>query len=146
MYFHLVNEKFSIGNASLAESVNRFLQEVWNEAVVTNRKDAQSVNAIAWKHLYGDSLDAAAPQPRTEAARTLFENGLKLHSPNDPVMSNAVNDAVSKIAILRGDDFNEWHGQSHPLLIVFRNYALEGSQLDNIHSSYDPSKGNYLEL
>ena len=30
------------------------------------------------------------------------------------------------------------------MLIVFRNFALEGSNLENIQASYDPSKGNYL--
>lgn len=146
MYFHIVNEKFSNGNLSLAETANRFLQEIWNEAVVTNRKDAQSINAIAWKHLYGEATDWETPQPPTETARTLLENGLRLQSPSDPSMSNAVNDAVSKIAVIRGNDFSEWHGQSHPLLIVFRNYALEGSQLENVRSNYDPSKGNYLSF
>jgi len=146
MYFYVVNEKFSTKNSSLADSVNRFLQEVWNEAVVTNRKDAQSINAIAWKHLHGDSIDSQDVQPRTEAARTLLENGLKLQSPSDPVMSNGVNDAISKIAVFRGSDYNEWQGQSHPLVFIFRNYALEGSQLENIRSNYDPSKGNYLSF
>lgn len=146
MYFYVVNEKFSLKNSSLADSVNRFLQEVWNEAVVTNRKDAQSINAIAWKHLHGDSLDSEDVQPRSDAARTLLENGLKLQSPSDPVMSNGLNDAISKIAVFRGSDYNEWQGQSHPLLFIFRNYALEGSQLENIRSNYDPSKGNYLSF
>ncbi len=146
MYFYVVNEKFSLKNSSLADSINRFLQEVWNEAVVTNRKDAQSINAIAWKHLHGDSLDAEDVQPRSDAARTLLENGLKLQSPSDPVMSNGLNDAISKIAVFRGSDYNEWQGQSHPLLFIFRNYALEGSQLENIRSNYDPSKGNYLSF
>ena len=44
MYFHVVNEKFSVANTQLADVVNRFLQEVWNEAVVMNRKDPQSIN------------------------------------------------------------------------------------------------------
>ncbi len=146
MYFHVVNEKFSPNNGILAESVNRFLQEVWNEAVVTNRTDSQSVNAIAWKHLHGDSSDPESIQTHSEIARTLLENGLKLQSPDDQTLNNTVNDSLSKIAILRGSDFNEWHGQTHPLIVVFRNFALEGSQLDNVRSNYDPSKGNYLSF
>ena len=59
MLFHLVNEKFTPNNAALADSTNKFLQEVWNEAVVTNRKTAEDINRIACKHLYGDSLDPA---------------------------------------------------------------------------------------
>ena len=144
LYFHIVNEKFAPYNSSLGDSVNLFLQQVWNEAQVTNRKDPQSLNEIAYKHLYGD--DASKTQPRSEAARTLLDSGLSLQSPNDPSMSNLLNDAVSKIALMRGADSAQWHGQSHPLMIVFRNFALEGSSLDNVHSSYDPSRGNYLSF
>ena len=43
-------------NATLASAVNQFLQDVWNEAVVTNRKDIDSINEIAWQHLGGDTL------------------------------------------------------------------------------------------
>ena len=146
MYFHLVNEKFSLHNPVLSDVVNRFLQGVWNEAVVTNRKDSQSINNIAWKHLYGESLDPASPEPRSEAARTLIEQGLTLQSPSDPSISNSLNDKVSKIALIRGDDSSEWYGQTHPLLLVFRNYALEGSNLENVRSAYDPSRGNYLSF
>lgn len=146
MYFHVVNEKFSAPRSQLSDVSNRFLQEVWNEAVVTNRKDPQSVNAIAWKHLYGDTLDPNTAQPQSEAARTLVENGLKLLPPNNPVCSNHVDDTTSKLAILRGKDFSEWHNQTHPLFFVFANYALEGSSLSNIHSAYDPTKGNFLSF
>ncbi len=146
MYFHVINEKFSTQNPSLRESVNRFLQEVWNDAVVSGKKDVQSVNEIAWRHLYGNGEDPSKGEPRSEAGRTLWENGLRLQSPLDPSMSNAIDDSVSKIAVLRGTDYAEWHGQTHPLLLIFRNYALEGSQLENIRSSYDPSKGNYLSF
>lgn len=146
MFFHVVNEKFSPNNGSLSESVNRFLQEVWNEAVVTNKKSAEEINQIAWRHLYGDSVDANAIQPRSEAARILFNNGLRLSSPQDTLSSNVFNDTFSKVAVLRGDDYTQWAGQSHPLLIVFNNYALEGANLENVHAAYDPSKGNYLSF
>lgn len=146
MYFHVVNEQFSPQSPTLGDSANRFLQEVWNEAVVTNRKDPESINLIAWKHLYGDSLDSEAVQPRSEAARVLYENGLRFARPEETATSSAFNDVNSKIAVLRGEDFAQWHGQSHPLMIVFRNYALEGSNLENVHASYDPSKGNFLSF
>jgi len=146
MYFHVVNEKFSTHNPSLGENVNRFCQEVWNEAVVSGKKDPQSIGEIAANHLYGEAGDPSRAAPRSEAARTLWENGLRLQSHLDPSMSNALDDSVSKVALLRGSDYTEWQGQSHPLLLVFRNYALEGSQLENIRSSYDPSKGNFLSF
>lgn len=144
MYFHVVNEKFSSSTSPLAEESARFLQEVWNEAVVTNRKDPEEINRIAWQHLHGDSMDPDIAQPRSEAARTLYQNGLRLAIPQDPSASNTFNDSFSKIAVIRGEDFTDWQGQTNPLLIVFRNFALEGSNLENVHASYDPSKGNFL--
>jgi SecD/SecF fusion protein len=146
MYFHIANEKFGASNASLADASNRFLQEIWNEAVVTNRKGADEINQIAWKHLYGDSMDPEIIQPRSEAARILYENGLRLANPQEVQVSGAFNETYSKIALFRGDDFTDWYGQTHPLVVVFHNFALEGSNLENVHASYDPSKGNYLSF
>jgi len=146
MFFHVVNEKFTPNNTQLSASVNKFLQEVWNEAVVTNRKDADSVNAIAWKHLYGGSFDPSVARPESESAKVLYEQGLKLEDPQESDVSNLFNDTYSKIAIFRGDDYTQWQGQTHPLLIVFKNYALSGSDLENVHSSYDPSRGNFLSF
>ncbi|PIS00681.1 MAG: protein translocase subunit SecDF [Chlamydiae bacterium CG10_big_fil_rev_8_21_14_0_10_35_9] len=146
MYFHVVNEKFSNRNSALSDAVDRFLQEVWNEAVVTNQKDTESVNQIARLHLYGDQYEANVIQPKTEAAKVLYDNGLRLQDLNDARATSQFDDAISKIGILRGSDYTKWFGQSHPLLIVFNNYALEGSSLSNIKSSYDPAKGNYLSF
>lgn len=146
MTFNIVNEKFSPHDAKLSAEVNQFLQEVWNEAVVTNKKDIESINLIAWTHLYGNALDPNQAEPRTESARILFENGLRLPNPEHPVVSNAFDDSISKIAIYRGDNFSDWYGQTHPLLIVFNNFAIEGSNLENVHAGYDPSKGNFLSF
>lgn len=145
MYFHIVNEKF-MTNPSLAETTNRFLQEVWNEAVVTNRKDSDDINLIAWRHLYGDATDAETAQPRSQAAKTLYDNGLRFANPQTVNATSSFNDTYSKVTLFRGDNFTDWHGQTHPLLLVFRNFALEGSNLENVHASYDPSKGNFLSF
>ncbi len=144
MYFHVVNEKFTTNNQDLAPAIHQFLQGVWNEAVVTNRKDVESINQIAWKHLYGDTMDTEMAQPISEAAKTLYSQGLRLASPNDERASSQFNDATSKIAIFRGDNYADWQGQPYPLLIVLKNYALEGSNLTNVHAGYDPSQGNFL--
>ncbi len=146
MYFHIVNEKFSQGNLQLAGYAEQFLQDIWNEAVVTNRKSVEEINAIAWRHIHGDSLDPEALQPRSVAARILHEHGLRLASQQDSFISSIPDDLISKLAILRGDSFMDWHGRSHPLLIVFRNFALEGSNLENVMSSYDPAKGNFISF
>jgi SecD/SecF fusion protein len=147
MTFNIVNEKFSPDNQSKnSNEVNRFLQNVWNEAVVTNKKDVESINMIAWSHLYGDSLDETNSAPKTDSAKYLYEQGFRLANPSNPEISSNFNDVDSKIALYRGDSFAEWHGQTHPLLIVFKNNALEGSNLENVHSGYDPAKGNFLSF
>lgn len=146
MYFHIVNEKFSPSNPLLAEASNRFLQEIWNEAVVTGRKTTEDLNFIAWKHLYGDSVDPNVIQSQSEAAQLLYNQGLRFRNPQDPFSSPLPEETYSKIALFRGDDFTEWQGQTHPLLIVFNNFALEGSHLEQVHAGYDPSKGNFLSF
>ena len=45
---------------------------------------------------------------------------------------------------MRGDNYMEWDGKSNPLMVVFRNFALEGSSLNGVQVGYDPSQGNIL--
>ncbi len=146
MYFYVVNEKFNLENSTLREPVNTFLQEVWNEAIVTNRKTLEDVNLIAWEHLGGNLTSEGEPFPRSEAARTLYESGLRLANPKTAKSSNAFDDTLSSIGILRGEDFSEWDNQSHPLMVLFHNYALEGASLNNVHVGYDPTDGNVLSF
>lgn len=146
MTFNIINEKFSTTGETLSADVNQFLQEVWNEAVVTNKKDLDNINLIAWTHLYGDRLAGEAPMPRSASAKRLLENGLQLQNPLAADVSNTLDDVTSKVAIYRGDNFSDWHGQTHPLLIVFKNYALEGSNLESVQGGYDPTKGNFLSF
>jgi SecD/SecF fusion protein len=145
MFFHVVNEKF-MTNPNLSEATNHFLQDIWNEAVVTNRKDIEEINAIAWRHLYGESTNPDVVQPRSAAAKTLYENGLRLAHIQEMGASSNLDDTFSKITLYRGEDFADWHGQTHPLLIVFKNFALEGASLENVRASYDPSQGNFLSF
>ncbi len=142
MYFHIVNEKYSLRNNELRETVNQFLQNVWNEAVVTNRKDAQSINLIAWQHLGGDE----GATPRSEAAKALFDHGLRLAGPDQVSRSTSFNDTLSAIGVMRGQEFTEWNGQTHPLMVIFHNYALEGASLTNIYVGFDVSQGNSLSF
>lgn len=146
MYFHIVNEKFSPNNQELSSYINQFLQEVWNEAIVTNRKDSDNINIIAWEHLGGEEamLNGQALRPISEAAQILLDNGLRLQDPKKRTVSSAFNDTLSSIAIYRGDDSSAWYGQNHPLLFVFHNFALEGSSLENIQVGFDPTQGNIL--
>ncbi len=144
MSFHIVNEKFSPSSPTLGETVNRFLQDVWNEAVVTNRKDSEGVNEIAWQHMGGDVSGGMDNRPVSENARILYDSGLRLADPKKSSVSGAFNDTLSSVAVFRGDDSAAWQNQAQPLLFVFHNYALEGSSLTNIQGGYDPSEGNIL--
>jgi SecD/SecF fusion protein len=146
MTFHIVNEKFSSRSSPFKEAANTFLQQVWNEAVVTNRKSEEELNEIAWKHLGGTTFGNVETRPVSEAARTLIDNGLVLGNPRERQASQAFNDEISSIALIRGSDYSDWDQNSHPLLFVFRNYALEGSSLTNIQVGFDPSKGNMLSF
>lgn len=144
MFFNVVNEKFSPTNPILGEAVSAFLEEVWNEAVITNRTDPDSLNEIAWQHLGGSVDNPEEFHPLTNHAKLLYENGLRFAGPKASSRSSAFNDTLSAVAVFRGSDFADWQGQTNPLLIVFRNYALEGSQLSDVQTGYDPSEGNIL--
>lgn len=146
MFFHVVNEKFSSYNTSLKHAVDQFLQDVWNEAVVTGRQEVQEINRIAFKHLHGESNYTEQAMPLTDAAKLLYNSGLRLAHPDENFPSSDYDTTYSTIAVFRGEDFTEWQGQTHPLLVVFHNFVLEGSDLENIHASYDPSKGNFLSF
>lgn len=146
MYFHIVNEKFSTSNDELKDAVNQFLQDVWNEAVVTNRKDVESINEIAFEQLGGEAIGDEEVRPRSDAATILYDNGLRLANPKQDSKSSSFNDTISSIAVMRGDDFTAWYGQASPLVVVFHNYALEGSSLTNVQVGYDPKDGNVLNF
>jgi len=144
MYFHIVNEKFTPNNPTLSSAVTRFLQDIWNEAVVTNRKDIESVNEIAWQHLGGDLELSTSISPRSESAKLLYDNGLRLANPKERSASPAYEDTLSTLALFRGGESSEWGNQTNPLIVVFHNYALEGSNLENVNASYDSTQGNIL--
>lgn len=132
MYFYIVNEKFALHNPTLGDTVNRFLQSVWDEAVFLNKTDVESIQEIAKKHL--SSTDGLK----------LKEQGLKFF---DSSLEKAEEEkTLSRVLIQKGSSPLEWHGATHPLLIAFYSHALEGAQLENIHSAYDPSRGNYLSF
>ncbi|MCH9631841.1 MAG: Protein translocase subunit SecD [Chlamydiae bacterium] len=143
MSFHIINEKFASKNSPYFASMQKFLQDVWNEATITNRKDAEGINMIAWKQL-GGSEDGLEVQPRTEYAKELYEHGFRLPSPHNLSSSSALETTLSSIGVYRGSDYTEWRGQTHPLIPVFNNFALEGSEIENVRTGYDPSQGNTL--
>ncbi len=145
MYFHIVNERYGPMNSSLAKEVNEFLQEVWNEAVVTNQKEADQINQIAYNKMQtAASRSSGTGLGIKDSAQILYEAGLRLANPAEFVPSVAFDDSISMIARERGDEAADWHFKGNPLMIVFANYALEGSSLENVQTNFDPSKGNVL--
>ncbi|NGX53762.1 MAG: hypothetical protein K1000chlam4_00481, partial [Chlamydiae bacterium] len=114
MYFHVVNEKFSANNPTLSEAVNTFLEEVWNEAVITNRTDPESLNVIAWQHLGGNPENPAEFQPLSSHSKLLYENGLRFAGPRSLRRSATFDDTISAITTFRGTDYSEWQGQTYP--------------------------------
>ncbi len=143
MFFHMENEQFGPRNQALAKDVNDFLQEVWSEAVVSSRKDIESINEIAYQKLERARSQKGASLVGNAASR-LIDQGLILKNPQNEISTVDFDDRISQVARYRGDDPAEWHGLTHPLLFVFKNFALEGSSLDNVHASYDTIKGNIL--
>lgn len=146
MYFHMVNEQFGPYNAALAKDVNEFLQDVWNEAVVTNQKDEiEKIHEIAYNKLQmaASRVEKSQTLGVKSSAETLYQAGLRLINRAEDQVTGAFDDTLSMIARFR-EDASERRLHSHPLLIAFSNYALEGSSLDNVHTGYDTSKGNIL--
>jgi len=123
MRFHNVNEKFGPLNLSLREDVNNFLQEVWDEAVSTNRKDVVGINLIALKQLNALSLK--------QSAKNLLDHGLKLDLPQNA--TTVFDYKVSSIAIF-SDKFAD--NNTHPLTIVFQNFALDGIGMRDIKVNF----------
>jgi len=149
MYFHIVNEQFGPYNQGLAKDVQEFLQDVWNEAVVTNQKESRLIHQIAYNKLQAVenrqvSKDDTSPQVGVKtSAQVLYDAGLRLVNLQEQEVSNAFDDSLSMVSMFR-EDASETHFQSHPLVIVFANFALEGASLENVHTGFDPSKGNVL--
>lgn len=130
MRFHFVNEKFGSFNSELSKEVNSFLQDVWDEAVATNQKDIESINIIARNHLSCDG------RILNENVQTLVDKGLRLGTPNVK-QTSAFDDTLSSIGILYSEDVSQWDNQNHPLLVLFHNYALEGSDFEDINLNFD---------
>ncbi len=143
MTFHIINEKFSYYNPETRDAVDAFLQDVWNEAVVTQRTDIDSLQDIAWRRLGGDLPEGDASAPRGSVAELLYREGLRIAPAGSPI-SSALDDTFSSIGKLRGSERREWGGAPTPLVIMFHNYALEGASLSDVHVGYDPNKGNML--
>ena len=139
MEFHIVNEKFSTDHPEHGGLVNEFLRGVWNEAQISGKKDTLSLNAIARRHLQ----ETMARGEDGKIASKLKELGLKLAKGDEPP-SSALDENVSMIAAYRSDDYRDWYQQNHPLVVVFKNFALEGRDLEDVQARTDANGGHVL--
>lgn len=143
MRFHVVNEKFGPDHPVHGDLVNEFLKGVWNEALVTGEKDLAALNAIARRHL--QRSDEAEGSGQNSAADQLRKLGLKLADESDLPTAN-FDETRSIIAPFRGTDSRDWYRQAHPLIIIFENFALEGTDLEDIRTRFEPSEGYALNF
>lgn len=139
MAFHIVNERFSTDHPQHGALVNEFLRGVWNEALLTGKKDAKSLNAIANRRLH-ERADGDGGQQVADKLRAL---GLQLADGDQP-SSNALDETLSMIAAYRSDDYRDWYRQNHPLVVVFKNFALEGRNLEDVQVRADSNGGHVL--
>lgn len=146
MTFNLVNEKFGMSSPANKVAAAQFLQSVWNEARVTNKKSADEINEIAWQHLGGSATSSMGTHPVSEAAKTLIDNGLVLANPYQKNASRTFDDQISKVAIFRSENPAQWPNPNFPLLFVFNNWALEGSNLTDVGVGFSQQEGNNLSF
>lgn len=137
MFFHVVNEEFSTYNPETGIYVEQFLKKVWQEAQSTRSTDQKSLQKIALKLLNDKSATFIA-------GSKLKEKGLLFADPEKDYSSSQLDSSLSKIVKIKIS--SEDKTAIAPLMIVFNNYALEGSALRDIQTSYDPSKGNFLNF
>lgn len=139
MTFHVVNEALSSRSSPYFEASQTFLQGVYNEAYLKDQLDAKSLNEIAWKHLGGQP--DGSMNSESNLAKQLFDAGLVFNPPSKQLAEDS---PACKVALYASEKMEEWRGQSHPLVWVYANPALEGNQIENIRTSYDPKEGNLL--
>ena len=107
-------------SSTLAEATQRFLQEIWNEAVVTGKKESDEISTIAWRHLNEESS-------RSVAAKTLYDQGLRLAHPQDTNVTSNFDTGLSKITLYRGEIFTPSFPELELCTPKARKLPLDGS-------------------
>ncbi|MEG0036593.1 MAG: protein translocase subunit SecD [Victivallaceae bacterium] len=132
MNFHVVNEAFSVQGKS-GSNVRCFLRDVWKEArKISDKPSLRIINQVAETLLYAEN----AP----DYIVALREQGLTLSS--EKPVSGAVDDSISAL-VINGLDRDE---NDAPLIVVFKNYALDGASLFDIRTDFDAKEGNILNF
>lgn len=138
MRFHVVNEKFSNPESPFYACSKVFLDKVWSIASSQNKYDSVSINKIA-KNL----LDKASSNDEdfiSKQLKILVKEGLRIPD----VGEKTSRDVISKYSwIVKQKETREG---VNPLIIIYYNYALEGSDLTNITTGFDSKEGNILQF
>ncbi|AGW38605.1 bifunctional preprotein translocase subunit SecD/SecF [Chlamydia pecorum W73] len=138
MSFHVVNEKFSPYNTFRYE-VQRFLDYLWFSAQSQGQLSSEFINALASQVFYG-SQETLPPSVR-EAIGKLKQEGLAFSLEESAPSSSELDTQLSMIAIQR-----DVESKVNPLMIVFRNYALDGASLKDIRPEFSPGEGYILSF
>ncbi|AHC17297.1 protein translocase subunit SecDF [Chlamydia trachomatis] len=137
MSFHVVNEQFS-SRSPLRYEVQTFLDYLWFTARSLDECSPQAINRLAGALFHGDN--GSAPANVRVAVEKLREAGLSFSKELEGG-SASLDTQYSMIAIEK-----ESREQVNPLMIVFRNHALEGASLKNIRPEFAVGEGYVLNF
>lgn len=138
MSFHVVNEKFAEQGAFCYET-QRFLDYLWFLAQKQEQISAETLNHLAYQMFNDETM--ILPHSVKEAIDVLKREGLAFSEEGFGLASSQLDTTYSMPVIVRDSE-----RLSNPLMLVFRNYALEGSALQNIHSEFTMSEGYILNF
>lgn len=136
MTFHVVNEKFSPYGAC-GSDVRKFLDYVWFTAQSREDVSPSSVNTLAWKIFTGQQK---VPNAVQAAISRLKQEGLAFADPKE-TGSSSLDMTFSMLAI---EKFSP--EKANPLVITFRNYALDGASLRDIRPEFAAGEGYILNF
>ncbi|WP_100934568.1 protein translocase subunit SecD [Candidatus Chlamydia corallus] len=137
MSFHVVNERFSSYNSSRYE-VQRFLDYLWFTSQARGTTSPEEVNTLA-SILFNEEVDV--PRSVHEAISKLKNEGLAFSPVGCETPSKDLDTTFSMIAIEKDKE-----QKANPLVIVFRNYALEGASLKDIRPEFAAGEGYVLNF
>lgn len=138
MSFHVVNEKFSEQGQFYYET-QRFLDYLWFLAQSQGEISVERLNHLAYQMLNDETL--LLPHGVKEAIAVLKKEGLAFSEEGLTQASSQLDVTYSIPVIIRDSE-----KLSNPLMLVFRNYALEGGALQNIHSEFTMNEGYILNF
>lgn len=137
MSFHVVNEQFS-SRSPLRYEVQTFLDYLWFTARSLDKSSPKDINHLAATIFHENQ--GPIPANVRAAIGKLKEAGLNFSKEHE-MGSACLDTQYSMIAVEKGAG-----EQVNPLMIVFRNHALEGASLKNIRPEFAVGEGYVLNF